>query len=92
MRVMKPWSTQSQSPTPSHKSGQREHARSFTHMHTDSPYLTIEEVIKATGLSRRTILKRVNAGLLNRYKSMSDARRYLYRREEVEALSAPTPV
>ncbi|WP_313547825.1 helix-turn-helix domain-containing protein [Corynebacterium sp.] len=61
-------------------------------MHTDSPYLTIEEVIKATGLSRRTILKRVNAGLLNRYKSMSDARRYLYRREEVEALSAPTPV
>ena len=71
--------------------GQRELARSFTHMHTDDTYLTIEQVEEQTGLSRRTILKRVNAGMLTRYKSMSDARRYLYRREEVEALTTITP-
>ena len=73
------------------KIGQRELARSFTHMHTNDKYLTIEQVEEQTGLSRRSILKRVNAGMLTRYKSMSDARRYLYRREEVEALTTITP-
>jgi predicted DNA-binding transcriptional regulator AlpA len=53
-------------------------------------YLTTKQVEEITGLTRRSIARRVKAGLLTPHKSFKDTRLNLYRRDQVEALTTIT--